>query len=62
MLYTFEMSESQLDRVDDYLAGHYQDRPDQYILCVQRHLSGMTCSVIIDCDSKTATFITLLVA
>ena len=57
MLYTFDYSESQLDRCQDYVLARYpiariirilyDDLQDHYI-------------TVIDCDAKTATLLSLL--
>lgn len=57
MLYTFDYSESQLDRAQDYVLARYNiariihilydDLTDHYI-------------AVIDCDAKTALLLTLL--
>jgi hypothetical protein len=58
MLYTFELTEPQLDRVTDYL-----DQQDcrQYILAVNHRLFDHSVFVIIDCSPETATYLHLLV-
>jgi hypothetical protein len=58
MLYTFELTETELDRVTLYL-----DQQDcrQYILSVNHRLFDHTVFVIIDCSPETATFLHLLV-
>lgn len=61
MLYTFELTEPALDRVQDYLDSHYEQRPTQYIMSVQRRLYDDLVFVVIECDPATATFIHLLV-
>lgn len=60
MLYTFEMTEETLDRVDDYLTRCYVDRPDQFIMAVQRLLWADRIVVVIECDEIAATIITLM--
>jgi hypothetical protein len=61
MLYTFEVTESVLDRIEQYLDRTYVERPDQYILAVQRRITDDLLYVIIDCHPETATYIHLLV-
>ena len=60
MLHTFEVTEAQLARIDDFLARSYVDRPDQYIIAVQRRLYDDLCVVIVDCDPITATCLHLM--
>lgn len=60
MLHTFEVTEAQLARMDDFLARSYVDRPDQYILAVQRRIMDDLMFVIIECDERTATYLYLI--
>lgn len=60
MLYTFEMTEKTLDRVDDYLDRGYVDRPNQFIMAVQRMLWQDRVVVVVDCDEKTAMLIAIM--
>jgi hypothetical protein len=60
MLYTFEMTEKTLDRVDDYLGRGYVDRPNQFIMAVQRMLWQDRVVVVVDCDEKTAMLIAIM--
>jgi hypothetical protein len=58
MLYTFELTETELDRVTDYL-----DQQDyrQYILAVNHRLFDTSLFVIIDCSPESAVFIQLMI-
>jgi len=58
MLYTFELSETELDRVTDYLDS--QDYR-QYILSVNHRLFDNTVFVVIDCSPESAVVITLMI-
>lgn len=60
MLYTFEMTEKTLDQVDDYLDRGYVDRPNQFIMAVQRLLWQDRVVVVVDCDEKTAMMIAIM--
>lgn len=60
MLYTFELTEQSLQRIEQYLDSTYVDRPNQYILAVQRRITDDLLFVTIDCDPSTATYIHLL--
>lgn len=60
MLYTFELTETQLLRVTDYLDGTYVQRPREYILGVQHRLTDDLVFVTIECTPETATFIHLI--
>jgi hypothetical protein len=60
MLYTFVITEATLDRITDYLDSHYEDRPPQYIYCLQRSLFGDHIIVGIDCQPATAVMLTLM--
>lgn len=60
MLYTFELTEHSLDRIEQYLDRSYVDRPDQYIIAVQRRITDDLLYVVIECSEDTATFISLL--
>lgn len=61
MLYTFEVTEATLDRIEQYLDSTYVERPTQYILAVQRRITDDLLYVTIDCEPVTATYIHLLV-
>ena len=61
MLYTFELTESALDRIEQYLDSTYVQRPSQYILAVQRRITDDLLFVTIECDDRTATYIHLMV-
>jgi hypothetical protein len=61
MLYTFELTESALARIEQYLDSTYVDRPNQYILAVQRRITDDLLFVTIDCLPETATFIHLMI-
>lgn len=61
MLYTFELTESALMRIEQYLDSTYVHRPCQYILAVQRRITDDLLFVTIDCDDRTATYIHLMV-
>jgi hypothetical protein len=60
MLYTFELTEPQLARVEDYLVSHFDHQHSEYILGVQHHIMDDLVFVIIDCTPETATFIHLI--
>lgn len=60
MLYTFELTEPQLDRVTAWLDSQYAHRPDQYILSVQHRLFDDFIVVIVDCDDSAAVWIRLM--
>lgn len=62
MLYTFTVTESQLDRITDYLDAQWQypGPYDRYIWAVQRSLIDDWVIVTVECDAKTATYIHLL--
>ena len=57
MLYTFEFTNSQLMRVDDWLS---QQGGNQYIIAVQRRLFEDSVITIIDCDPATAVWLALM--
>ena len=61
MLYTFELTEAQLDRVTEWLDTQYLLRPRQYILSVQHRLFDDFIVVVIDCDEGAAVWISLMV-
>ena len=61
MLYTFEVTEATLDRIEQYLDSTYLEKPAQYILAVQRRITDDLLFVTIDCDELTATYLHLLV-
>ena len=60
MLYTFELTDAQLQRVEDYLVSHFDHGHCEYILGVQHHIMDDLVFVIIDCTPETATFIHLI--
>lgn len=60
MLYTFEMTESVLDRVQTYLDGLYAGGSHQYVLGVQHRLTDDLVWVMVDCTPESAVWITLL--
>jgi hypothetical protein len=60
MLYTFELTELQLERVEDYLVSHFSNHHCEYILGVQHHIMDDLVFVIIDCTPETATYIHLI--
>jgi hypothetical protein len=60
MLYTFELTLAQLQRVEDYLVSHFDHRHSEYILGVQHRLTDDLVFVVIDCSAETATFIHLI--
>jgi hypothetical protein len=60
MLYTFELTLAQLQRVEHYLVSHFDHRHSEYILGVQHRLTDDLVFVIIDCSAETATFIHLI--
>lgn len=61
MLYTFTVTERDLDRITDYLDAQWQypDRLDRYIWSVQRSLIDDRVVLVIECDDRTATFLAL---
>lgn len=61
MLYTFEMSESALARVDDYLRQRWNNDYQEYILGVEHRSSDSVLLVMIDCDESTATWLAMLI-
>ena len=60
MLYTFELTESTLNRVQDYLDRNYQLSHQEYIMGVQHRLTDDLLFVIVECSAETATYIHLL--
>jgi len=60
MLYTFQLSETALDRIEGYLIDHYSVDNHEYVLAVQHHLTDSLITVVIDCSPETATFLHLL--
>lgn len=60
MLYTFELDEQTLDRVQDYLDSLYAGGSHQYILGVQHRLHDDLMFVVIECSPESATFIHLM--
>lgn len=63
MLYIFTVTESELNKISDYLDKKWlQDiRPNQYIWGIQRSLIDDRVLVTVDCDDKTATIIGLMI-
>lgn len=61
MLYTFTLTEDQLDRVTDYLDRVYGLDHRQYILAVQPQLWEDLILVVVDCTEATAVYIELLI-
>jgi hypothetical protein len=61
MLYTFELTESQLDWVTDYLDRQWQGPGpyDRYIWAVQRSLIDDRCIVTVECDEQSRLMILL---
>ena len=60
MLYTFELTEHTLGRVQDYLDTVYAQGSHQYILGVQHRLTDDLVFVMIECTPESATYIHLL--
>jgi hypothetical protein len=60
MLYTFELDEPTLERVNDYLDSLYAQGSQQYILGVQHRLTDDLLFVMIECSPESATYIHLL--
>jgi len=60
MLYTFELTEPTLNRVEDYLHSHYTYQHQEYILGVQSRLTDDLVWVVIECSPETAVLIQLL--
>lgn len=61
MLYTFELTEPQLDRVDTYLSQLYAQGSHQYILGVQHRLHDDLVFVMVECTPESATYIHLMI-
>ena len=61
MLYTFELTESALARIDEYLTRRWDHDCREYILGVQHRLTDDLVFVMIECDEKTATWVSMLV-
>ena len=61
MLYTFEMTEAALNRVDEYLAEQWQKDCRQRILGVQHRITDDLLFVTVECDPKTAVWLELLI-
>ena len=61
MLYSFELTEPQLNRVTDYLDSLYARGSHQYILGVQHRLTDDLVFVIIECTPDSATYIHLMI-
>lgn len=61
MLYSFELTEPQLDRVTDYLNSLYAVGSHQYILGVQHRLTDDLVFVIVECTPESATYIHLMI-
>ena len=60
MLYTFEITESVLDRVQTHLDGLCAQGSPQRILGVQQRLTDDLVWVMVDCTPESAVWITLL--
>jgi len=60
MLYTFELTDLQLQRVEDLLHTDCDRCHREYILGVQQRLTDDLVSVVIDCSAETATLIYLI--
>lgn len=60
MLYTFELTEQALVRVQDYLARLYSEGHYQYVLGVQHRLTDDLVFVMVECTPESATWISLL--
>lgn len=60
MLYTFEMDQQQLDRVEDYLSSLYSQGHHQYILGVQHRITDDLVFVMVECTPESATLIHLM--
>jgi len=60
MLYTFELTEPTLMRVQTYLAARYAQGSQQYILGIQHRLTDDLVFVMIECTPDAATYIHLL--
>lgn len=61
MLYTFELTETELARVSDYLDQLYAQGSHQYILGVQHRLTDDLIWVTVDCAEHTAVWIGLAI-
>jgi hypothetical protein len=59
MLYTFELTESQLDWVTDYLDRQGPGPYDRCIWAVQRSLIDDRCVVTVECDEHNRLMILL---
>jgi hypothetical protein len=59
MLYTFELTESQLDWVTDYLDRSAPGPYDRCIWAVQRSLIDDRCVVTVECDEHNRLMILL---
>lgn len=62
MLYTFTVTETQLDRITDYLDSQWQypGAYDRYIWSVQRRVTDLWVVVMVECDEATAVYLGLL--
>jgi len=60
MLYTFELTEAVLSRVQSYLNTLYAEGNHQYILGIQHRLHDDLVFVMIECSPESATYIHLL--
>lgn len=60
MLYTFTVTEAQLERVTDYLDTLYAHGSHQYVLGVQHRLTDDLVFVMIECTPESATYIYLI--
>lgn len=62
MIYTFEFTDHELNRVTDYLDGLYSRGSQQYILGVQHRLYDDIIFVMVECSPESAVWIRLLTA
>lgn len=62
MLYTYTVTEGDLDRITDYLDAQWQwpGPYDRYIWSVQRSLIDDRVVITVECDEATAVFLALL--
>lgn len=60
MLYTFELTDTALGRVTDYLDSLYLQDSSQYVMGVQHRLHDDLVFVIIDCTAESACWIHLI--
>lgn len=64
MLYTFTVTERDLDRISDYLDSQWQypGPYDRYIWSVQRSMVNDWVLVSVECDEVTATMLRLMIS